>query len=276
MSAPIFIRFLAHLVECWLLKPTSLLLERRPYSPSADVLFHFGWRVVYRLGWVGLFHMATHAHDVTRPPLPSVRSTFAWTPSLGGLCRLVLPVLPCPLFGTLAHVACLPSGPPIARSPLLFGPCPSFAGVACLFGRSASAVRPCSPSVRSLCGPCRLAVCAVWSRPCCLARCSVLLPMSRACRSGPPIAHSPFAVRSTPSFAGLPIRSGVPPLPSAHVVRSTPGAGGYTFVSPTARLSVSNLHLFGRSASAVRPCCPMPPALHRLSVFCVGSPNRTV
>lgn len=55
----------------------------------------------------------------------------------------------CPLFGTLAHVACLPSGPPIARSPLLFGPCPSFAGDTRLIGRSASAVRPCSPCVRS-------------------------------------------------------------------------------------------------------------------------------
>jgi hypothetical protein len=97
-------------VECRLLKPTSLLLERRPHSLSADVLFHFGWRVVYRLGWVGLFHMATHAHDVTPPPLPSVRLIFAWTMSLCGLCRLVLPVLPCPLFGTPAHVARLPFG----------------------------------------------------------------------------------------------------------------------------------------------------------------------
>lgn len=143
MSAPILIRFLAHLVECRLLKPTSLLLERRPYSLSADVLFHFGWRVVYRLGWVGLFHMATHAHDVTHPPLPSVRLIFAWTMSLGGLCRLVLPVLPCPLFGTPAHVARLPFGSAHRTFPFAVRSMPIVRRVACSFGRSASAVRPC-------------------------------------------------------------------------------------------------------------------------------------
>lgn len=143
MSALILIRFHAHLVECRLLKPTSLCLNDAPTSFRPTSLFSFGWRVVYRSGWVGLFHMATHAHDITRPPLSSVRSIFVWTVLLGGLCRLVLPVLLCPLFGTPAHVARLSFGSAHRTFPFAVRSTSIVRRVACPFGRSASAVRPC-------------------------------------------------------------------------------------------------------------------------------------